>query len=326
MDTNRKLKRNNKRKRSENNEISSKYSSKNVIKYATVQRISRGVLNNNARIVNDDPIIISDSDNDDNSNDQIDQIDECHQSITNEIIKKIKFVNLEDSARQKQIFPEYCEELFESMRSLLYNRRLDDRIHNGRSAWNITVKDILTVFSPKSWINDVVINDFLDLVKIKSNNTVWTFDTSFINLFLAYGYCRVRDRTKDVNIFTKKKLLIPVNSFNTHWTLICVDIERQSIHWYDSFNNPNSIDYNILIQLAMYLIEEYFVKNLCVLNLNGWKYFIGNSPMQINYYDCGAFVCMNSRELSRHINPSFTQDDMCLFRHLIVHALLEDLL
>lgn len=306
-----------------------KHNRNNEIVQGSSQGSSQGVLNYNLhpKLINDEPILISDSSSsDDENNSNSSKSCPCTFIRTNDAVLKIIYIDTNNNTRQKQLFPEYCMRLFYRMQFYLYDRKYNEILRCIKTPLNMSVKDILTVFSPQSWLNDMVLNDFLHLLKAKSNNTVWVFSTFFLNSYMKYGYVRVLKDTKDVDIFTKKKLLIPVHKYNLHWTLICVDIERKSIHLYDSFNKVNSTDFYIFAYVSMYLFEEHMVKKQCIINLEGWKYFIGNSPIQQNGFDCGVFVCMNSVELSRHTQPSYAQEDMPLLRHLITYTLLKDIL
>jgi Ulp1 family protease len=60
------------------------------------------------------------------------------------------------------------------------------------------------------YLNDTVINDYMKLI-VAPNQDIYAFDTYFYCRYSTGGYKTVQRWTKKVNIFSKSKLLIPIN-------------------------------------------------------------------------------------------------------------------
>ena len=72
-----------------------------------------------------------------------------------------------------------------------------------------------------------------------------TFITRLMNLGKGgsrqYDYPGVRRWTRKFDVFAKRRVYMPVNINNTHWTLLMVDIEKRYITFYDSMNGSGQM-------------------------------------------------------------------------------------
>lgn len=84
-------------------------------------------------------------------------------------LDKIKHVKKED------VFPEYSEEVLDSIKCQISGSP-SDTIIKGK---NIKKCDLRTVYAPKSWLNDEVINHYLSLIVNRDPDSIHTFDTFF---------------------------------------------------------------------------------------------------------------------------------------------------
>ncbi|XP_043276053.1 sentrin-specific protease 1-like [Venturia canescens] len=71
------------------------------------------------------------------------------------------------------------------------------------------------------WLNDEIINQYLDLI-VKKYSKTFAFNTFFFPRFLSGGFPAIRLWTKNVNIFDYDLVLIPLH-LGAHWCLITVD-------------------------------------------------------------------------------------------------------
>lgn len=63
---------------------------------------------------------------------------------------------------------------------------------------------------------------------------VYVFDTYFYFDLCRKDYNQMKKWTKRVNLFSKKKLIVPINILRrVHWVMICVDITKK-IQYNDS--------------------------------------------------------------------------------------------
>jgi len=165
-------------------------------------------------------------------------------------------------------------------------------------------------------LDDVIVNQYMDLITERSAETVYAFNTFFFVSLSNEGYERVSRWTRKVDIFSKEQLFIPVHiEEENHWCLISVNFKEKSIHYYDSLGNRN---FDSLKLVLMYLIMEYDDKKKAKFNANGWILTNEvNCPQQTNTWDCGVFVLMFAEHLSRGSPLNFSQSDMDRFRKQI---------
>lgn len=170
------------------------------------------------------------------------------------------------------------------------------------------------------YLNDEVINKYMDLITERSPDTVYAFNTFFYLAFSDKGYAHVSRWTKKIDIFSKKKLLIPIHvEDDNHWCLVCVDFEKKSIGYYDSLGGRN---FKCLKLILKYLMLEHLDKKRKDFHPSGWLLInMKNCPQQLNLWDCGVFVCMFAEYLSRDAPLNFSQKHMTKFRKLITYEL-----
>ena len=86
-----------------------------------------------------------------------------------------------------------------------------------------------------TWLNDVIMNAYLDLITKRSRNNphlpkVHAYDTFLLVSFIGFGFKQVSRWTRSVDIFDQDLLLVPLHD-NKHWTMAVVDLrEKNQIH------------------------------------------------------------------------------------------------
>ncbi|KAF4098047.1 sentrin-specific protease 5 [Onychostoma macrolepis] len=177
--------------------------------------------------------------------------------------------------------------------------------------------DDLSTLDDQNWVNDQVINMYGELIMEATNHKVHFFNSFFYRQFVAKGYEGVRRWTKKVDLFSKTLILIPLH-LEIHWSLITVDVSKQSINFYDS--------QGILFKFAVdnilkYILAEAKEKKQAVFQ-KGWKMVVNRTiPQQKNDNDCGAFVLEYCKCLAFMKPLLFTQEDMPRVRKRIYREL-----
>ncbi|XP_052446613.1 sentrin-specific protease 5 [Carassius gibelio] len=179
--------------------------------------------------------------------------------------------------------------------------------------------DDLSTLDDQNWVNDQVINMYGELIMEATNHKVHFFNSFFYRQFVAKGYEGVRRWTKKVDLFSKTLILIPLH-LEIHWSLITVDVSKQSINFYDS--------QGILFKFAVdnilkYILAEAKEKKQAVFQ-KGWKMVVNRSiPQQKNDNDCGVFLLEYCKCLAFMKPLLFTQEDMPRVRKRIYRELCE---
>lgn len=142
----------------------------------------------------------------------------------------------------------------------------------------------------------------MDLITKFSPNTLYAFNTDFFTSFSNYGYSRIHRWTKNVDIFSKERLFIPIYfKSNRMWSLINVNFQDQSIRYYDSVGSgyQGGIKYQKLI--LKYLKLEYLEKKRKFFCTTRWKYINVNSLHHgFKFWDSGLFVCLTAHHFARN--------------------------
>jgi Ulp1 family protease len=131
--------------------------------------------------------------------------------------------------------------------------------------------------SPK-WLNDDVIDSFFDVLREnelerrKPKLGSMYYKCQFMSCLVredvvnpsvrTYGYEGMEGWTHGINIFSLKRLYIPINARTTHWTLAVVDIAEHTIRYFDSSPSEriNPFGEQTLLYLQRYLFDEFSVQ------------------------------------------------------------------
>ncbi|XP_016101691.1 uncharacterized protein [Sinocyclocheilus grahami] len=180
----------------------------------------------------------------------------------------------------------------------------------------LTMDDLSTLYG-QNWLNDQVMNMYGDLVMDSVPEKVHFFNSFFYDKLRTKGYDGVKRWTKNVDIFQKDLLLIPIH-LEVHWSLISVDIKQHSITYFDS---QRTLNRRCPKHIFKYLQAEAMIKEKRDF-LTWWKgFFKMNVGRQNNDSDCGAFVLQYCKCLALGQPFSFSQQDMPKLRRLMYKEL-----
>ncbi|KAJ8726683.1 hypothetical protein PYW07_001381 [Mythimna separata] len=176
-------------------------------------------------------------------------------------------------------------------------------------------RDLLTL-SDENWLNDEVINFYMNLIMQRSEERqdlpkVYATNTFFYPKLLQSGQAGLRRWTRKVDIFAYDLFVVPVN-VRRHWCLIIVDFRARLISFLDSQGQPKR---ECIAALWRYLKEEHQDKKGEPFDVTGWKAECRTDiPQQMNGSDCGMFACTFAEFSARDAAYSFTQAHMPYLR------------
>lgn len=180
----------------------------------------------------------------------------------------------------------------------------------------LTMDDLSTLYG-QNWLNDQVMNMYGDLVMDSVPDKVHFFNSFFYDKLRTKGYEGVKRWTKNVDIFSKDILLIPIH-LEVHWSLVSVDIKQRFITYFDS---QRTLNRRCPKHIFKYLQAEAVLKQQRDF-LTGWRgFFKMNVGRQNNDSDCGAFVLQYCKCLALGQPFSFSQQDMPKLRRLMYKEL-----
>ncbi|CAN8231921.1 unnamed protein product [Cochlearia groenlandica] len=184
--------------------------------------------------------------------------------------------------------------------------------------------EVLQCLAPTSWLNDEVINVYLELLKARETREPKKYlKCHFFNTFFykklvgdsGYNYKAVRRWTTHKKIgyalIDCDMIFVPVHR-GVHWTLAVINNRDRKFMYLDSLNG---VDPMILNALSKYLGDEAKEKSGKNIDVSSWDMeFVEDLPQQQNGYDCGVFMLKYIDFFSRGLELCFSQEHMPYFR------------
>ncbi|KAJ9538347.1 hypothetical protein OSB04_031080 [Centaurea solstitialis] len=194
---------------------------------------------------------------------------------------------------------------------------------------NITITgEVLQCLRPRAWLNDEVINVYLELLKERENREPKKFlKCHFFNTFFykklasgrtGYDYKSVRrwttQRKLGYGLLECDKLpqiFVPIHK-EIHWCLAVINKREEKFQYLDSLGGA---DKKVLRVLAKYITDEVKDKTGKDIDITSWdQEFVTDLPNQENGFDCGMFMIKYADFYSRDIGLCFNQEHMPYFR------------
>ncbi|KAF3858717.1 hypothetical protein F7725_011918 [Dissostichus mawsoni] len=114
----------------------------------------------------------------------------------------------------------------------------------------LTLEDLSTL-ADQNWLNDQVMNMYGELIMESAHHKVHFLNSFFHRQLMTKGYDGVKRWTKQVDLFSKSLLLVPIH-LEVHWCLVTADIAKKKICLYDSQGNAlQKVARNILKYLMV---------------------------------------------------------------------------
>jgi hypothetical protein len=192
-------------------------------------------------------------------------------------------------------------------------------------------KDFMTVLGERSWLNDEIINAYLEWIVDYSNKKAGKDGRNAIPKVVAHNsffYKNIATQgPQSVSRWMKRKkaegkkmlevetVLIPVNNAS-HWTIIVVSPKERTVEYLDSFSGASKVFIdNTKAWLAAELGGDWHEDEWRVLNTR--------SAAQLNGFDCGVFCITNAECVAGGVaTDSYDWADMASQRLRIAAVLL----
>ena len=197
----------------------------------------------------------------------------------------------------------------------------------------ITSRDWKTLLPTEAWLNDNIINAYLDYVVQMAHDRVGlkrneapkmhAFNNNFYNNLSKNGYTGVQRWGRRAKIGGKTLLsldyiFIPVNADNNHWTLAVISPARRTLEYFDSLHmtsKRSTVFSNVKAWLKGELGDAYVQGE--------WRIREDPSPHQGNMSDCGVHTITTAKLIALGIDPmAAPAAQMPLQRRRIVAELL----
>ena len=196
--------------------------------------------------------------------------------------------------------------------------RLDRAMAKGAkvSALNnieLSSRDWKTVLPTDAWLNDNIINAYLDYVVQMAHDRVGlkrneapkmhAFNNNFYNNLSKNGYTGVarwarRAKIAGKTLLSLEYIFVPVNATNNHWTLAVISPARRTIEYFDSLHiagRQSSVVSHLKQWLKGELGDAYVADE--------WNLRTEPGPHQGNYSDCGVHTVTTAKLIALGIDP-----------------------
>ncbi|KAM7463075.1 hypothetical protein LguiA_031196 [Lonicera macranthoides] len=203
------------------------------------------------------------------------------------------------------------------------NRRMILVTHENSNI-EITVEK-LRCLRPRAWLNDEVINVYLELLKEREKREPLKylkchfFSTFFYKKLFSgrnsYDFKSVKrwttQRKLGYCLRDCDKIFVPIHK-EVHWCLAVINNKDKKFQYLDSLKG---VDRQVMKVLARYFVDEVKDKSGRDIDVNSWKQeYVQDLPDQENGYDCGMFMIKYADFYSRDIGLCFKQEHMPYFR------------
>ncbi|KAE9609598.1 hypothetical protein Lal_00006733 [Lupinus albus] len=203
-------------------------------------------------------------------------------------------------------------------------KRKEALVTHEKSNIEISV-DKFRCLMPGAWLNDEVINLYLELLKEREKRESHKFlKCHFFNTFFykklisgtnGYDFKSVRRWTSQkklgYGLHECDKIFVPIHK-QVHWCLAVINKKDKKFQYLDSLK---AVDTQVLKVLAKYFVDEVKDKTGKDIDVSFWeKEFVEDLPEQKNGYDCGVFMIKYTDLYSRNLGLCFSQKDMPYFR------------
>ena len=173
-------------------------------------------------------------------------------------------------------------------------------------------------------LNDEIIDVYLYLLTAEDPTNL-ILPTQFMTKLMEnniYCYNRVtRWTNRYYTLEDFKSIYVPIN-YDTHWTLLFIDVSNQSVKYLDSALNQQKANYYMDISLR-WLQDEAEKRQVTTFNVNNWTKTIIQVTQQRNRYDCGVFVLANAESIIRKHQSFLSQDNANFFRIKILNNIIK---
>ncbi|KAK8947141.1 Ubiquitin-like-specific protease ESD4 [Platanthera zijinensis] len=248
--------------------------------------------------------------------------------------KAIGFRNVGEVLRKRLEKPkEDLDKLFgpliaeeeEDISLALFNGSSSEVLVTHESSNIVITREVLQCLRPGAWLNDEVINLYLELLKEREKREpkkflkCHFFSTFFYKRLISgkhgYDFKAVKrwttQRKLGYALSECDKIFVPIHK-EIHWCLAVINVKDESLQYLDSLGG---LDNYALKMLARYLVDEVKDKSTKTIDTQYWKKeSVDDLPLQKNGWDCGMFMLKYADFYSRGLKLCFGQEHMVYFR------------
>ena len=192
------------------------------------------------------------------------------------------------------IFQKMFQRCLQPIQTTISTKQLQvptDLVVKNNNKLQVTVHDVLSLAN-YTYLNDIIINYILDNHHKETDRPdIYLLDSLFFTS-LTHHPSLASNWTKNTNIFTYNKIIIPICQCQ-HWTLIVISPSNRSIQLYNSLlprNLPSGEHHILLCRIQKFLYSEYHRIYQDTLPFPFHQSIVQGLPQQTSSADCGLFT------------------------------------
>lgn len=203
---------------------------------------------------------------------------------------------------------------FTSKIDIAWDETLDRRETQAHKYGLKITRDNLITLKPGQWLDDMIINFYMEMIDERSRNnsnlpSTFCFNTFLYTKFVAEGYDGVRNFTRRSDIFEKDIIVIPIHEASrSHWTVVIIKPKMKQVAYLDSLSNNTGLKttlqqnaITILDHVQSYLAFEHLERRNALLDSENWSTIqLLTVPQQTTSDDCGVFVCQFAKHVAQN--------------------------
>ena len=176
---------------------------------------------------------------------------------------------------------------------------------------DLTYRDIRRLFSP-NWLNGDCISAYLSFLLKDKDHITFVDSYAIPNLYKVRSLYKVFHTNRLFGV--KDMVFFPLHVNKNHWALLVADLNKKVLRYYDSLSTTPNV---AAIRAHLQKVAEAEG-----LTPPPFELVIEKCPKQKNGFDCGVFLLMAARCISRGEPLNYSQDDALSMRRQILIDLL----
>ena len=198
-------------------------------------------------------------------------------------------------------------------------------VDNGTRGLRLRRRDLQTL-SGKNLLNDKILNQYVELIKKRNEAdsslpSIYSFNTFVYEVLdrlgLEEGEIKMKNWFQE-DLREKDLIICPINK-SLHWSMIIIEMQKKSIHYFDSLRGSRRA--SAAPKMMKRFIENYVKKKgeEATFRIKIRQ----DTPVQTNGVDCGVFALQCAERISRKCHLDFNQRDMDRMRVDMIREILE---
>lgn len=180
---------------------------------------------------------------------------------------------------------------------------------------NIFYRSDLETLLPRGWLNDKVINTYMEMLA-SYHKTAYFFSTFIYSHLKTKPVKEAAEWFRDLDLERYESFVFPVH-MPSHWALVIVQNNE-----FLGFDSLGIMKLDCIVTIRRFVVELFCAQRKTFRPVQV-KLMAGEIPQQTNSDDCGVFCCAYARYYTnRSVYDQFSSSEIPLIRAKMLHEIL----